>query len=182
MIYPLTPTFYFSEEISPTCSVERELKLKDIRFGPPIPIYNTLIYPTPFYLPSEFDVDRMRRTYKIMTDHFRWYVLDKWLYTDFSDLLGYFKIDKDGKVELIHKLSDYDKSSGAKDTTETVDKKSKFIEDNILTYDMMFRILKKFVNYTNSNWYNLPKIRKIVKDYIKQDLEKILIRTIEERH
>jgi len=98
-------------------------------------------------------------------------VLDKWLYDDLSDILGYFKMSN-GKVELIKNLQE--KSHGSKDD-KNVDDKVDFIEKQILSRDDVHMILKKFTKGTNMSWCEIPK-----NDYfIKETMEKYLIHKIE---
>lgn len=145
------------------------------------PIGATLIIPGPALpLPINYDLNRDPRVHKQVVKYYRQYTLDKWLYGDMIDLLGYFTVDNNG-VHLIRNLSEYREDAAAKDTPEDIDKKVDYIKKYFLTEDTMYRILKKLIRGTGINWYDLHKNEFFVKEDIKMQIKKILRGTIEER-
>ncbi len=95
--------------------------------------------------------------------------MDKWLYEEMLDVLNYFKI-VDGKVKLISSLKDYDPRSVDKDTTQTVEKKTDYIQENVFFRGDVEKILKKYVRETGTNWYDIPNNTYFVKKIIKDEL------------
>jgi len=96
--------------------------------------------------------------------------LDKWLYDDLNYLLGYLKVSGN-KVK-----KSKSKSSVKKDSDSTIDKKVDYIEDNILTNKFVYKVITKYIDETNTNWYNVPKndyyVREAMEEALKKELRK----------
>lgn len=170
----LTPTF------SPTYPVQNTLVLSP---------YNDTLVVSPIYVPSVYikqpsmidalkipkylmgDVCNINNIKEKVTKIVYYKILDKWLYDDMIGILGYFKVTDD-KVSLIKSLQD--KTHAAKED-KTIENKIKFIENNILTQDEVYSILKRFINGTNVSWCDIPKNGY----FVKETIEKYLIRKIE---
>lgn len=144
------------------------------------PIGATVIIPGPSVpLPINLDLNRDPRVHKQVVKYFRYKTLDKWLYEDMSDILGYFKVDNRG-VHLIDDMTEYREDAARTDSPEVIEQKINYIEKYFLTEDTMKRILKKFVMGTGIKWYDLHKNEFFVKEDIKLQLKKILKETISE--
>ena len=145
-----------------------------------VPIGATVIYPSNLPLPVNLDLNKDHRVHKQVTKYFMYKTLDKWLYGDMKNILAYFKVDNNGP-RLIDNLSEYREDGAAKDDEQTIEAKIKYIEKYFLTYDTMYRILKKYIRGTHANWYDLHKQEYFVEEDIKNQLTKILKETIAER-
>jgi hypothetical protein len=144
------------------------------------PIGATVVIPGPVLpLPSNFDLNKDPRVHKQVTKYFRYKTLDRWLYDDMVDLLGYFRVDENG-VHLINNLGEYKEDIAERDDEQTKERKINYIEKYILTENTMHRILKKLVKGTGINWYDLHKNEFFVKEAIKLALKNILKETISE--
>lgn len=99
--------------------------------------------------------------------------LDKWLYDDLIDVLGYLKVSA-GKVELIKNVNDKNMSKD-ENINET---KIKFIEENLLSRDEVHVLLRKFVKGTNISWCEIPKneffVKETIEKYLKHKMEKMI--------
>jgi hypothetical protein len=96
------------------------------------------------------------RIHHRLSKYYRLKALDKWLYNDLKNLLGYLKVS--GKnVSLISNLSNYKNKNESK---EIMEMKIDYLEDELLTVKFIYRILRGFVLATNINWYDLHKNEK----------------------
>ena len=112
------------------------------------------------------DLDSYSKTKKIMLKYYR-SKIPKWLMTNFKDLLNYFAIKND-EVRVVKGLSDLDVSND-----RAINKKKvEYIMDNILTRKIVYRLLKQFVEETNTKWALLVNqayfVKQVVNEYLKQ--------------
>jgi hypothetical protein len=142
-----------------------------------VPTGATVIIPGPVTLPTFLDLNKDSRVQKQVSKYFMYKTLDKWLYDDMSDLFDYFKVDVNG-ARLLHNLSEH---SEAKKSPEDVEKIISYVEQYILTYDTMKRILTGFVASSKANWYDLQKNEYFVKEIIHKKLLGIIKATIAEQ-
>jgi hypothetical protein len=99
-----------------------------------------------------------------MVKHFYFFkTLGDWLYDDLLNTLNYIVLDKKSKnIRLIKHLKDLDQHSVDKDTNEIIEKKIKFVKENILGKNDMMYILNHLVRKLKMNWYDLPHNEKVV--------------------
>ena len=117
---------------------------------------------------------------KRISKHIYYKLLDKWLYEDMIDVLNYFKI-VDGRVKLISSLKDYDPLRVEKDTTQTVEKKTDYIQENVFFRSDIEKLLRKYVKETKTNWYDIPNNTYFIKKIIKDELIKRIKNLIAEK-
>lgn len=110
-------------------------------------------------LPRSLNLNYDKRIHERYTKHFYFKVIDDWLYDDMSDLLTYFKYDRDSKK--VHVLRDKVSERGDQ---EAADAKIKFIEDSFFKKSDMYFILVKLIDESHVNWYDLPKLESAVKE------------------
>lgn len=144
--------------------------------------HGTANYSIPGYnlqmpLMPSLDLNKDPKVHAQMTNYFYFKTIDKWLYDDLLSLLNYVKVSN-GRASLISNL--HDKSGNTdKDSQETIETKIKFIEEEILSDDNMYKILKKFIRETGVQWYELEKNQSMVKSFIKRYVKKKLERMVE---
>ena len=120
---------------------------------------------------------------KKITKYYVTHFLDHWINRDMSDLLNYLQVNSSGDVSLIKSLNDYDSKLSMKDNGKDIDQKIKFLEKFIITYDMVYKILAKYVRETGINWVNLPSQKNHIKKLIAKKAIKMLKNAINEiRH
>ncbi|MBA42894.1 MAG: hypothetical protein CMF62_02655 [Magnetococcales bacterium] len=112
-----------------------------------------------------------------MAKYFFYKILDKYLYKDLQEVLNFFVI-KDGKAQLIKSLDDYKETTVDKDSESDKDKKIAFIEKNILSVRIVKKILKRFVDGSSTNWYDLPKKTIYLKEFFGKALKELIKREI----
>ena len=141
------------------------------------PVGATVLIPGSYSLPAPLDLNRDTRIHKQVSKYFRFKILDKWLYEEMSDILGYFKVSGDN-VEIIKNLSETAKQHHV---DQDVEKIINYIEKNVLTEDTTSRIIHHFVKSAKANWYDLHKNEYFVKDIFHKKLVEILKDTVSER-
>jgi hypothetical protein len=126
-------------------------------------------------LAPDLNLDLDVRVHDQMTKYFYYKTLDKWLYNEMLDVLSYLKIDGKG-VSTIDSMKNRD--SNVKETQETVEKKIKYIEDNVFSQKSMRKMLTKYVEDTGTHWYELtknkPEIKSLIKKFLKSKFEHIV--------
>lgn len=107
-------------------------------------------------------------------------MIEKWLYRkdDCKRLNKYLKV-VDGKVKLIDSIDKPD--DYVSNDQRTVDLKSTFIEEKVMTLADTYAILKQFVKGTNTSWCDLPKQSYFVKEALEKTIENKLKRMIEDK-
>jgi hypothetical protein len=146
-----------------------------------VPYAGTIVIPGPVTLPTFLDLNKDRRVIKQVTKWFLYKTLDKWLYSEMSDVLNYFKVSSNG-VEFLKNLNDYSNIDISQQKSDEVEKIIEYIEHYILTEDTMYRVLKHFVSEAKANWYDLHKNEYFVKDIIHKKLISVIKNTIAERN
>ena len=114
-----------------------------------------------------------------ITKYVQMKALDKWFPGDLIDLLNYFKIDSNGKVDVIDSLNEYKPISSTNDTKQNLERKIDFIEEFFLTPRIVRKILDKFTKKANIEWIKIPKNSFYVKELIANKLKKMIKEAIE---
>lgn len=121
------------------------------------------------------DLNKDKSVQKTFAKYYFYKIIDKWIYKELLPLLAFVEINSSGKLQLIKTLADYDVQKLAKDSKEDIEKKVKYIENVLLTKDLVRHVLKKICNENNINWYDLNKherkIKKIFYNYILDKLK-----------
>jgi len=131
---------------------------------------------SPIYTPSvgypDLNYDHTLR--RKMTAYFYERTMNDWLYSDFSQLLQYL-IVKGEKVSVVSNKSQLEKNK----TNQNSEKKVDFIADNVMTKYDLKSFLKKLVNKSGINWYDLKQNKSYVKraiyKKIKNNLKTMMI-------
>ena len=113
-------------------------------------------------------------TIKQIVKYFHNLALDKWLFEDLVDIINYFKIDNNGRVDLINSMKDYDPARFQKYSTKDMEKIVDFIEKYFLSERVMKRILSRYVMETGTQWVKLPKSKYFIRQLISQKMMKLI--------
>ncbi len=108
-----------------------------------------------------------------VTKYFLYVTLDKWLYTEFPNILKYLVVEK-SHVRIVRSEDEKEKNKVSNNSTEELEKKADFIEDNILDEKTMREILMRIMRELGIKWYNLPHREPIVMDVVEKFLKKKL--------
>lgn len=96
-------------------------------------------------------------------------VFDSWIYKDdYEDLFKYIKIIN-GEAKLA-----ITKDGVKTNDSQSVEKKIRFLKDNILSRNRVKKILEDFVSGTKTNWYDIEKNSYYIKDLIYRYMKKKL--------
>lgn len=110
-----------------------------------------------------------KRVRKMVTKFFVKKILGKWIYDEMSDILNYLKISN-GKVTPLDKITEHKPTAHKDDSEANTKLKVEFLEDNIVTYENMYRIIQKYVKYENVNWYDLPRSHVLFKRALMKEV------------
>ena len=134
-------------------------------------------YATKVVYGSYQDLDKDESIQKVVSKHYLYKILDKWLYKDLRSLLAFVKI-ADGKPQLIRSMSEYNPESTESDSVENIEKKVEYMEHILIDKKLVKHVLKKIVAENDVHWYHLNKhedmIKKIFKKYISSKLEEAI--------
>jgi hypothetical protein len=120
------------------------------------------------------DLNKDKTVQKTFAKYYYYKILDKWIYKELLPLLAFVEINSSGKPQLVKSIADFDVQKLAKDSEEEIEKKIKYMEEIIITKDMVRHVLKKICNENQINWYDLNKHeRKIKKVFYNYLLDKL---------
>ena len=163
--------------LSPTITIKKDKDKKDkdknIKINFPIlsPIYKNYIPPTYSYQNVNNDPDLIRS----VTKYFFECTMNRWLYSDFQDLLKYLVIKKN-KVQVVSSKDELLKNKLDKNM-EDMKLKILFISEYVMTKYDMKSFLKKVALRNNLDLWKFKKykskIKKILFKKIKNKLEKL---------
>jgi len=115
-----------------------------------------------------------------VTKYFMYKTLDKWIYTEFPNVLKYLVIDKNG-VRVVKNEAEKDANKVSKDSVDDLEEKADWLEEHILTESAMKEILMRIMRELGIKWYNLPHRESLVADVVEKYLKKKLRRRMEDR-
>lgn len=131
---------------------------------------NPLLSTTGFYK----DLNKDKSIQKSLSKYYYYKILDKWLYNNLKPLLAFINISS-GKAHLIKSMEDYDVLSLEKESSEDIKKKIKYMEEILITKDMVKHVLKKICRENNIKWFQLnkheSKIKNIFYNYLLDKLK-----------
>lgn len=132
--------------------------------------YNNNTLSTGFYK----DLNKDKSVQKTYAKYYFYKIIDKWIYKDLFPLLAFIDI-KSGKPELIKSLEFFDVLELEKETEYDIEKKIKYMEEILITKNMVRHVLKKICDDNNINWYHLnkneKKIKKVFYNYMLDKLK-----------
>ena len=120
------------------------------------------------------DLNKDKSVQKTLSKYYFYKIVDKWIYKELLPLLAFVDTSSD-KPQLIKSLADYDVQKLAKDSEDLIEKKAKYMEEIIISKDMVRHVLKKICNDNQLNWYDLnkheKKIKKVFYNYLLDKLK-----------
>lgn len=120
------------------------------------------------------DLNKDKSVQKTFAKYYFYKIIDKWIYNELLPLLAFIDTSS-GKPQLIKSLEFYDVQKLSKDSEEDIEKKVKYMEEILLTKDMVRHVLKKICKENQINWYDLnkheKKIKKVFYNYLLDKLK-----------
>lgn len=157
--------------LSPTITVEKDDKKIKINLPPVSPIYQSYIPVDNTYQNVNNDPDLIRS----VTKYFFESTMNRWLYSDFQELLRYLVI-KNNKVSVVRNRDELEKNK-LDNKMDDMRLKVRFISEYIMTKYDMRNFLKKLALKTGLDLWkfkkNKSKIKKALYRKIKKKLEKL---------
>jgi hypothetical protein len=130
-----------------------------------------------FPLTPSQDLNYDPEVHDVVTSSIYRQTFEKWIYnSEFEDIFNYIKI-VNGEPKLITNTKDKDRNFD----NYSVEKKIRFIKDNILSRGRVKKILQEFVEGTRTNWYDIEKNTYYVKDLIYRYIKKKLKALVEKK-
>lgn len=108
------------------------------------------------------DLNKDKSVQKTFAKYYYYKILDKWIYKELLPLLAFVDTNS-GKSQLIKSLENFDVQKLANDSNEDIEKKIKYMEEKIISKDIVRHVLKKICNENQINWYDLNKYEKKIK-------------------
>lgn len=149
---------------------------------PDRPIISTinLTYTEPLYglyqdLSSDPDIQNK------ITKYLHKLALDKWLTSDLIDILNYFKVSDNGNVDLINNMNDYKPDNYKKYNSRQIEQIIDFIERYFLSENIMKRILKRYVDETDTKWTKLSKNTYFIRQAVSNKIMKLIRQAFDEK-
>lgn len=132
--------------------------------------YNNNYLSTGFYK----DLNKDKSVQKTYAKYYFYKIIDKWIYKELFPLLAFIDV-KSGKPELIKSLEFFNVLELEKETEYDIEKKIKYMEEILITKNMVRHVLKKICDDNNINWYHLnkheKKIKKVFYNYMLDKLK-----------
>jgi len=178
VLSPLTPLTITQ---SPISTVTQSVLYNNNPLTIVTPIGPRIITTRPTYV---IDIDPgMNDNYIVQRDvtkYFQLKTLDKWLFTEFPNVLKYLVSEKNG-IRVVKNEDEKDKNSTSKDSVEVLEEKADWIEDHILTESAMKEILMRIMRELGIKFYDLPHRESLVIDVIEKYLKKKLRKRMEDK-
>ena len=120
------------------------------------------------------DLNKDKSVQKTLSKYYFYKIVDKWIYKELLPLLAFVDTSSE-KSQLIKSLADYDVQKLSTNSSEQIEKKAKYMEQIIITKDMVRHVLKKICSDNQLNWYDLnkheKKIKKVFYNYLLDKLK-----------
>jgi hypothetical protein len=162
-----TSPYYYTPFVDPISSYV----FVDPLYTQPYQILNPVTHIIPPYENLNTNSDIRNK----IVNYFHKKIINKWLYSDMSNLLGFLKISND-KVVFIDKMQDYDKNNS--DSSDNKRKKINFLVNFLLTKELVHKYLRKYVSSHNVQFINLRSKKDSVRKYLHKRLYNKFEKTI----
>lgn len=128
---------------------------------------------------TSFDLNKDKDVQYKMAKYIRYKILDKWIYRELNSLLGYLTV-KNGHIELVDDIKQY--KSPENDSEEIIEKKIKYLEDNVIDFINILLLLGAFVKKYDVKWYYLNKYDELLIPEIGKYVKKMIEEKITQKH
>jgi hypothetical protein len=121
------------------------------------------------------NLNTSKQVQKTISKFIYYKLVDEWLYTKLFPILAFVKII-DGVPQLIKSMKEYNINNLEYQTDSEIELRVGYLEKNIITKKLVFKILKRLVKKMCLNWYELNKhtnsIQNVFLEYFKDLFEK----------
>ncbi len=120
------------------------------------------------------NLNTSKQVQKTISKFIYYKLIDEWLYTKLFPILAFVKI-VDNVPQLIKSMKEYNVNSLASQSDREIEQRVGYLEKNIITKKLVFKVLKRVVKKMCLNWYELDKhihtIQKVFLEYFKDLFE-----------
>jgi hypothetical protein len=132
------------------------------------------VYPYVAYVDVDTGLNSSYIVQKDVTEYLWYRILDKWFYSnELCHLLKYFKIEN-GEVKFVSNENEAKNNKVCDDSVENIEKKTDFIQENLLTLNDMKKLLQRIISELDYKWYELTNKEKLVVEVVERHLRKLL--------
>lgn len=131
-------------------------------------------YPYMAYVNVDTGLNSSYIVQKDVTEYLWYRILDKWFYTDeLCHLLKYLKIEGNS-VKFVSNDAEAKNNKVCDDSVENIEKKTDFIQENLLSLHDMKKLLQRVISELDYKWYELTSKEKLVVEVVERHLRKML--------
>jgi len=153
----------YTVKVTSDDGTETEKEITQPQFVPAFPLGATVYTAGPPTLPYSLDLNNDMDIHRRFTKYFMYKALDKWLQKGGS----LFDITKKCKLSGNNLMYGREQSGMSQDT---IDKLLIYLENYVVTYDFVKRVLKMIVKEAKINWYDFHKHEDLVKELLKKSI------------
>jgi len=137
-------------------------------------VFTPYVYPYVAYVNVDTGLNSSYIVQKDVTEYLWYRILDKWFYSDeLCHLLKYLKVDN-GIVKIASNENEIKENKVCDDSIENIEKKTDFIQENLLTMSDMKKLLQRIISELDYKWYELTSKEKLVVEVVERHLRKML--------
>lgn len=174
-------SFVFSNDflspISPISPLSPISQIKVTPYATQITTTNvfTPAYPYVAYVNVDTGLNSSYIVQKDITEYLWYRVLDKWFYSsELCHLLKYLKISSNGEVQFVSNDAEAKDNKVCNDNVENIEKKTDFIQENLLTMKDMKKLLQRVIEELDYKWYELTSKEKLIVEVVERHLRKVM--------
>jgi hypothetical protein len=120
------------------------------------------------------NLNTSKQVQKTISKFIYYKLVDEWLYTKLFPILAFVKI-VDNVPQLIKSMKEYDINNLSSQTDREIELRVEYLEKNVITKKLVFKVLKRIVKKMCLNWYELDKhtqtIQRVFLEYFKDLFE-----------
>lgn len=136
-------------------------------------VFTPYVYNPHMYVNIDTGLNSSYIVQKDVTEWLWYRILDKWFYSDeLSHLLKYLKIEN-GTVKFVANEAEANQNKLNKNSVEDIEKKTDFIQENLLKLKDMKHLLQRIISELDYKWYELTEKERLVVDVVERHLRKL---------
>ena len=120
------------------------------------------------------NLNTSKQIQKTISKYIYYKLVDEWLYTKLFPILAFVKIIN-GNPQLIKSIKEYDINELSSQSDKEIEIRANYLEKNVITKKLVFKVLKRIIKKMCLNWYELDKhiktIQQVFLEYFKDLLE-----------
>lgn len=123
------------------------------------------------------NLNASKQVQKTIIKYIYYKLVDEWIYKKLFPILAFVKI-VNGEPELIKSMEEYNINKLASETDKKIELRANYLEKNIITKKIVYKIIKKTVKRLCLNWYELNKHEKTIQNVLLEYFNDLLEESI----